>query len=129
MVGEQLDIFGARPADVTHNYRCTACGRRGHNATSGKCPDIDAQWAEFHHANPHVMNALLRLARARLDRGERRIGVKALWEELRSELAVSRPEGAFKLNNNYTAVYARKLIELEPRLATVIETRTRKAKK
>lgn len=127
-MGEQLDIFGTPPrreTDRTHDYRCTACGRRGHNER--KCPErIDAKFAEFHQANPSVLDEMLRLARARVTAGATRIGVKALWEELRSWLKVTG--GEYKLNNNFTSLYARKLIERDPSLATVIELRTRKAK-
>ena len=82
----------------------------------------------FHAANPHVLAEMLRLARARLGRGETRIGVKALWEELRSTLEVQDGGDAYKLNNNYTALYARKLIEVCPELADAIEIRQRRAR-
>ena len=117
-MGEQLDIFrGDDPMP----------GKRKRASRSDR-PSIEKRWADFHATNPHVMNALLRLARARLARGDTRIGVKALWEELRSELAVSRTDEVFKLNNDFTALYARKLIELDGSLATVIEVRQRKAR-
>jgi hypothetical protein len=133
-VTKQLDMFGTpeRDTDRTHNYRCNTCGRRGHNAR--KCPDeagqrpsIDQRWAEFHQTNPHVLDEMLRLARARVATGATRIGVKALWEELRSWLQVTG-RGEYKLNNSFTAPAARALIERDPSLAAVIELRTRKAK-
>jgi hypothetical protein len=141
-MAEQLDIFGAPPRDTdrTHNYRCTACGRKGHNER--RCPDsIDARFAAFHQANPRVFDEMLRLARGKVAAGATRIGVKALWEELRVSLAkrelaydsdFEQPPGGgpvFKLNNSHTSLYARKLIEHDPSLAAVIELRTRKAKK
>jgi len=85
---------------------------------------IEERYAAFSAEHPEVLAELLRLARARLDRGERYIGAKALWEELRRSLAVQR-SGAYKLNNNFTAAYARELVAAEPRLAGVIRMRRR----
>jgi len=89
---------------------------------------IEERFTAFDQANPHVFAEMLRLARARLARGEKRIGVKALWEELRSWLQVTGA-GDYKLNNTYTALYSRKLIESDPTLAHVIEVRRRKGER
>lgn len=86
---------------------------------------IDARFAEFHKANPHVGVELLRLARARLARGEQRIGTKALFEELRGVLSTQSPD--YRLNNSHTSFYSRWLIQQDPRLADAIETRKRKS--
>ncbi len=97
-------------------------------------PTLEQRFQLFHKENPHVFARMLELARARLDRGERWISVKALWEELRASLAKRELaydadyEPEFKLNNNHTAFYARVLVETEPRLIGVIETRRRKSK-
>lgn len=90
-------------------------------------PTLQERWQAFCDQNPHVMVEMLRLARARLERGETRIGVKALWEELRESIRVQKL-GDWALNNSFTALAARRLIELEPRLDGVIELRRRKAK-
>ncbi len=92
---------------------------------------ITERFEAFHAAHPEVLAEMLRLARARLARGETRIGAKALWEELRSSLELAddgKGEGAYRLNNTYVACYSRRLIEIEPALGDVIETRQRKAK-
>lgn len=123
-MAEQLDMFGA---GVVRTESMRAEDRRA-KAKAQKRPSIDQRWAEFHAANPHVLDELLRLARARLDRGEKRIGLKALWEELRSWLQVTGTD-AYKLDNGYTALYARTLIRVDPRLADLIETRKRKAER
>jgi len=116
-MAEQLDMFGMARDQYRHGPARPDAKKR---------PSIDDRWAEFHHANPHVMNALLRLARARLESGQTRIGVKALWEELRSYLKTSGTELDFRLNNDFTAPAARTMIELEPTLAGVIEVRRRR---
>lgn len=121
-MGEQLDIFGR----VATESREEAKERvRAKFNDRQERPSIDERWAEFHAANPHVFAELLRLARARLARGEGRIGVKALWEELRSWLSVTGQD-VYKLNNDYTSLYARALIERDPALASLIEVRRRK---
>jgi hypothetical protein len=92
---------------------------------------VDQRYAEFAKANPHVFTELLRLATARLDRGETFISIKALWEELRTSLDLAddgAAPGAYKLNNNFTAIYARALIRAQPRLDGVIKVRERRAK-
>jgi hypothetical protein len=89
-------------------------------------PTIDQRFLAFHQANPHVFREMLRLATARLDRGETYVSVKALWEELRTSLDLADDggaPGAYKLNNDYTSCYSRVLIAAEPRLDGVIRTR------
>lgn len=90
-------------------------------------PTIEARFELFHAENPHVLVEMMKLARIALTLGQKRVGAKALWEELRTHIRVNKL-GNYKLDNSLTALYARKLIELEPALASVIETRQRKAK-
>jgi len=87
---------------------------------------IGDRWAEFHERNPHVYAALETLALRKCGAGER-FGIKALWEECRYELQRIKAGGAYKLNNDFTALYARALIASRPELATAIEVRKRKA--
>lgn len=89
-------------------------------------PSIEERFRAFHAANPHVLEEMLRLAREHLERGAKRIGCKALWEQLRESLRVRRV-GEHKLDNSLTALYARALLEAEPRLVGVIEVRRRRA--
>lgn len=112
----QLDMFGAPAAPAPREKIAPA-----------KKPTIEERFGSFVLANPHVMPAMLELARERLAHGNTRIGAKALWEELRQHLRVNQI-GEWRLDNSYTALAARRLIELEPALADVIETRKRKAK-
>jgi len=91
-------------------------------------PRLDAEFRRFHAENPHVYTALERLAFRLRNRGVQRWGVKALWEVLRYELALNtnEPVGTFRLNNNFTAYYARLLMERNPEdLGGFFETRER----
>lgn len=113
----QLDLFGEQLAQ-----------ERRAEARAEK-PTLDQRYAEFAAKNPHVFHELLRLATQRLDRGETFISIKALWEELRVSLDLADDGGglgAYKLNNDFTALYARALIRACPRLEGVIRTRARK---
>ncbi len=82
----------------------------------------------FHAENPHVYERLKRLAFRLKVRGVERYGMKALWEVLRYEEAVATtaPAGSYRLNNNFTARYARLLMELEPDLHGFFELRERR---
>lgn len=123
----QLSMFGALVQPVHDKER----EKRGKKLAER--PSIDQRFAEFWRDNPHVWDELKRLAFERLASGSKRIGVKALWEELRASLikieAGGLGAGDYKLNNDFTALYARKLIQNHPELAAVIEVRKRKGEK
>lgn len=93
---------------------------------SAKRSTISERWAEFHLRNPHVYTALESLALRKQASGEA-FGIKALWEECRYELHGIEEVGSYKLNNDFTALYARLLIERHPSLETVLKVRKRKA--
>jgi hypothetical protein len=81
-----------------------------------------AAFREFHAENPHIYEALERMAFKLRNRGVER------WEVLRYELAIATnsPVTTFRLNNNMTAYYARLLMERNPEdLAGFFETRER----
>lgn len=83
---------------------------------------IADRFAVFHAEHPEVYVELVRLAREAKAAGVR-VGMKALWERLRWSFTVDRPSGKFKLNNVYTARYARLIMENEPDLRGLFETR------
>lgn len=86
---------------------------------------IRETFEDFHAANPHVYEYLREYA-LMVKRAGRRIGMKALFERLRWDYLVSTVTNTgFKLNNNYTAYYARLLMENEPELRGFFETRER----
>ncbi|MET8503127.1 MULTISPECIES: hypothetical protein [unclassified Streptomyces] len=93
----------------------------GSNPARGRT--ITEQFHAFDAHNPHVYRALERLAARRLAAGATRVGVKDLFEDLRRQL----PHGVAGLNNNFTALYARRLVEDHPRWAGAFELRRRRA--
>jgi len=88
---------------------------------------ISERFELFHARNPQVYQRLHELALAEVQAGRRRISTKRLYEELRvdGDGGATGP-GDYRYNNDFTALYARKLVE-DPRLAGLIELRQRKA--
>ena len=86
---------------------------------------LERAFWEFHSQNPHVYDKLEQLALQLRSSGVTRWGIKALWEVCRYELVLRTSSSArsFRLNNNYTAYYARLLMERCPDLAGFFETR------
>lgn len=83
---------------------------------------IDAAFAEFHQANPHVYAELRMLALRARNAGAQRIGIGMLYEVMRWRHALRTQGDDFKLNNNYRSRYARLLMQ-EPELAGCFEIR------
>lgn len=87
---------------------------------------IEAKFQFFHQEHPEVYAKLRELALDLVRRGHRKhLGMKMLWETLRYFTILGAPTDSepFRLNNNYTARYARLLMDQEPELADVFETR------
>lgn len=76
----------------------------------------------IHDLDPLSQQTLERLTAERLAAGATRVGLKALFEDLRWQL----PAGVSGLNNSFTSLYARKLIEDHPHWAPAFELRRRR---
>ncbi|MFF8786746.1 hypothetical protein [Streptomyces sp. NPDC015125] len=92
--------------------------------SGGKASTIDEEFLAFDEQHPLIYQTLESLVAERLDAGATRIGVKALFEVLRWRI----PHRVPGLNNNFTALYARKLIERNPNWAHAFELRRRRAR-
>lgn len=86
---------------------------------------IDQQFRRFHRLNPHIYANLRQMALDAQVKGQT-FGIKALFEILRWQYGQATQGEPFKLNNNYTALYARMLMHREPALAGYFETRSRR---
>lgn len=83
------------------------------------------RFEEFHEANPKVYIVLVRLAREWIRRtGRSKIGIGALFERTRWEIAITTSDPEFKLNNDFRAYYARLIMAEHPDLADLFEVRT-----
>lgn len=91
-------------------------------------PDTAERFEEFHRDNPRVYETLVRLAREWVAAfGRRKLGLAALRERARWEIALSTSDPDYKINNNYTPYYARLLMLREPDLAGLFDLRASEA--
>lgn len=82
------------------------------------------RFEHFHATNPHVFAELRALALRAKASGIERWSVDALFHVLRWERAIAtRSDDGFRLNNNYTSHYARRLMDEVPELAGFFNTR------
>lgn len=77
--------------------------------------------------NPHVYDGLKRLAYQLHEAEHERYSMKALFEIIRWEHDLKTTSRDFKLNNNFTALYARLIMKHEPKLKGFFRTRRRLA--
>ena len=87
----------------------------------------DSQFAKFHRANPHIYEGLKRLALDARQCGVRRLGIQLLIEKMRYDHAIDTKGDDLKINNNYSASYARLLMVNNSELIGFFETRKSKA--
>ncbi|MGW0711740.1 hypothetical protein ACWD4G_38280 [Streptomyces sp. NPDC002643] len=89
---------------------------------AGARPTLTDRFLAFDAEHPYVYRVLERLTADGIAAGATRVGLKALFEDLRWQL----PVGVRGLNNFLTALYARKLIEDHPQWASAFELRRRR---
>lgn len=86
------------------------------------------RFEEFHSSNPHVYDVLVRLAREWMNATNgRKVGIGALFERTRWEIAIATSDAEFKLNNNFRSFYARLLMKREPDLRGLFDLRRSEA--
>ena len=89
---------------------------------------IQERFEKFHSENPEVYRLLVKFAREAKAAGRKHYGMKSLFERLRWHVDIElKGEHEFKLNNNYTSRYARRIRDLEFDLRDFFETRELKA--
>ncbi len=96
-------------------------------------PKIDAQFAKFHEANPHVFEKYRAVA-CELRKSQRRGSSEQVFQILRWEMRFETTDMAsyFKISNNYRRRYALLLAAVDPSFADWFVfrdgTKTRKVK-
>lgn len=90
---------------------------------------IAIKFEEFHKEHPWVYEKLKLMAFQLKLAGVQHYGISGLYEILRYEaLLQSKDAEGFKLNNNYSALYARMLAKNEPALRDFFSFRLRNAR-
>ena len=87
----------------------------------------DRRFRDFHRDNPEVYEELMVLVRQAMARGRKKIGIKMLWEVVRWNRFLRTTDEKYKLNNNYHSRFARLIMDNEPGLAGIFETRVLKS--
>ena len=84
---------------------------------------IKSRFEEFHAKNPEVYRALVKVACKLRSRGHRSFGIKMLFEVVRWQYAMGRTKKRVRINNDFTAHYARLIMRQELYLRDVFKTR------
>ena len=88
----------------------------------------ETKFDAFHAANPKVYTTLVRLAREWVAKtGRHKVGIGALYEVARWEIALATTDADFKIDNSHRAFYSRLIMAQEPDLAGLFDLRTSKA--
>jgi hypothetical protein len=78
-------------------------------------PDENREkFEEFHRKNPAVYEMLAKYGRELLDAGHAKLSIALMAERVRWEAAIRTTGDRFKINNNFTAHYARRLADEFP---------------
>ena len=86
---------------------------------------IQESFEQFHAEHPEIYILLVALCRDVKRRGINRYSIKAVWERARWHYIVDKGNRDFALNNNFTAPYARLIMQQESDLQGFFETRER----
>lgn len=68
---------------------------------------------EYDNENPQVWEQFVRFAREAKAKGFKHYSAKGIFEQIRWHTTTTASDG-FKVNNNYTAYYARKMMVVYP---------------
>lgn len=88
---------------------------------------IEERFESFHKLNPKVFDALVDLAMRAKAAGRKQYGIAGLFEIMRWNYMIETHGDEFKLNNDYRALYARKLMVEVPALKGFFKIRVRRS--
>ena len=86
-------------------------------------PNMKEQFDRFHRENPQVYELFRKFTYQVIDAGRKNFGAKAVMERIRWSTMVETKGDAYRLNNNYTAYYARMFMAAHPEHEGLFETR------
>ncbi len=88
---------------------------------------IDERFKLFHEQNPHVYERIVSITRDLKLRGWKRAGIAMIFERLRWLYAIQTSGDDYKLNNDFRALYARKVMQEYPEFNGFFATRRRQS--
>lgn len=88
----------------------------------------DRSFAQYHRDNPHVYELFKKFTFEIINSGFQAIGAKFIVERIRWETYTSNKWENLKINNNYTAGYARLFMADHPQHSEFFRTRELKSK-
>lgn len=100
--------------------------RRGGTVTVPR-PTVQQQYEAFHKANPHVLDAVEHVADEWRAAGGTRLGMKAIFEQLRWRSGIATRSDGWRLDNSLTSRYTRALVARRPDLADLFHMRELRA--
>jgi hypothetical protein len=90
---------------------------------------ITERFWSFDKANPHIYRRIVQLARKAKMRGLNRYSIDGIFHVMRWEIAIrTKGDEKHRLNDHFTALYARLVDSREPDLKGFFETRKRRSK-
>ena len=93
------------------------------------CMDkLQRGWLLCKQEHPELLDACYKLCLRAMSKGIQRWSADAVFHVLRWETALTTGDLGLKINNNYSSLMARDLLELYPGLEGFFETRIRKAR-
>ena len=93
-----------------------------------KADKLQLAWEECKQRHPRLLIECYQLCLTAKRRGIQRWSADALFHVLRWETALTTGDLALKINNNYSSLAARDLMQQYPELAGFFELRVRKAR-
>ncbi|MBX6314784.1 MAG: hypothetical protein IRY99_17985 [Isosphaeraceae bacterium] len=89
-----------------------------------RCLTLQQRFELFDASNPHIYEHFKAFTLALRAAGIQRYGAKSIMERIRWHVAIETGNDSFKINNNYTSRYVRKLVAEYPELRAFFEMRT-----
>lgn len=93
--------------------------------TLRKKESITAKFNRFHSRNPHVYHLIVDISKRMKRSGVHKFGMKGVFEYLRWQYTMQTQGERYRLNNIFTSIYARLVMETEVELRGFFDIRKR----
>jgi len=85
------------------------------------------KFEKYHSANPHIYEMFVRIALTQISKGYKNYSARDIFPIMRWETKTKAEGDRYKINNNYSADYARMFMGEHPEYKGFFELRERKA--